>query len=319
MKFSGNGYKISSVPTHEVSILGLNCVEKSTIRSSYEDVKDVFWHSGCYVFLKEPSEEKPGSIYVGQTRYFDTRFNAYHRLNEYEVVFLISKENSQKGDKQNFSEAEIQHLEFILIDAFKKLCFNRNYILENKQSGTATVGKPSAESNVNLIADAVLKVLTADFRFPLHANTPKRNSGLRVMTAGMDHKKGGKQYRLAVLHDEENHLFKVLKEYRGRQSQAIEADNAAYWHHKLIHQRLIEEGRVFKNKILSRKDLKCRGSDKRYDEFVYPLQDDWIAMNLSEIIGAFTNGPGPINWYDAESGELIKKSVIKTWNRGGPE
>ncbi len=319
MKFLGKGFDKHEIPSHSTSILGLNCADKSDIRSSNGAVKEAFWHAGCYIFLNEPTDEGPGRIYVGQTRYFDTRFNSYDRLDRFQVVFLVYLDKEIDGDELNFSEAEIQHLEFTLIDAFKELCFNRNYVLENKQSGTPTVGKPSVSGDIDLLTAEVLSTLNKKFAFPLNKSTPTRNNELHIITAGMDHQKGGKQYRLAVQHDKMNHLFKVLSIFDEKRSQAIAADNAAYWHHKLIHRRLEQDRRVFQQKVLSRENLKCRGIDKWYDEYVYPLQDDWIAMNLSEIIGAFTNGPGPINWYDAESGELIKKSVIKTWNRGGPE
>ena len=228
-------------------------------------------------------------------------------------MYLLTRKPDRDGKQRNFSEAEIQHLEFVLIDHFKSLCFQRNYILENKQSGTGTVGQPSVAIDIEADASAILSCLDTDFGFPLNSTMPKRTTALPVITSGMDHKRGGKRYRLAVERDPLNHLFKVLKAHDGKPNQAIAHDNAAYWHHKQIHRRL--KGSVFGPEQPSGRMVKHKGMDDPQSENIFLIQEEWIAMNLSEIIGAFTNGPGPINWYDAGTGKPIDAAIIKTWKR----
>ena len=174
-----SNYQKEDDETLDIRLMALNCLTKTTVRSKNPIVHASFEHAGCYVFIREAKDDTPGQIYVGQTRYFDARFNGYERVEDYSdgMVILIHQRS-----KPGFDEADIQHLEYLLIDHFKDECFGSNFQLENKQSGTASVGHPTVHTAMEGVRDVVIHHLKSTFGLSLYS-TGKNLSRLELIQA----------------------------------------------------------------------------------------------------------------------------------------
>ena len=75
MVFAGDWKEAKT--SRDVCLIGVKCNAKKSARSGNKEVKYRFGRSGCYVFFQASEQGQTGRIYVGQTRYFDTRFNSY--------------------------------------------------------------------------------------------------------------------------------------------------------------------------------------------------------------------------------------------------
>ena len=281
----------------DVRLMALNCgSEKSTLRSDDSlPVGASFEHAGCYIFVREAKDGAMGQIYVGQTRYFDSRFNGYERVEEYADgwVMLIHQPN-----KPGFDEADIQHLEFLLIDHFKERCFGSNFTIENKQSGTPSVGHSTVHAQMEAVRDFVVDQLQTTFALSLYRSSVDITR-LQLIQAEGGHLKGQKKrYRLTIERDPSTLLFRVKAG-----SLAVDHDNVAFWHHKQIHRRLKKAG-VFG----PTKEVAGRKANMNHRE----VTEDWVAMNLSEIAGAFANNnnPSSLPWKDVH-GNALQYATLK--------
>ena len=285
------GYKDEYDAGLDVCLMALNCgPAKTTLRSNKTlPVGASFEHAGCYIFVREATENAMGQIYVGQTRYFDSRFNGYGRVDDYANgwVMLI-----HQPARPGFDEADIQHLEFLLIDHFKEQCFGSNFTIENKQSGTPSVGHSTVHTQMEAVRDLVIHHLKNTFSLSLYLSMLD-TTRLQVIQAenGLS-KRQRKRYRLSIERDPKTQLFRVKAG-----SLAVDHDHVAFWHHKQIHRRLEKTG-VFG----PTKRMDGRSEALNYRE----VKEDWVAMNLSEIAGAFANNnnPSSIPWKDVGGNDL---------------
>ena len=291
------GYVVVNDASLYVRLMALNCgPAKTTLRSNKDlPVGASFEHAGCYIFVREAKDGAMGQIYVGQTRYFDSRFNGYGRVDDYADgwVMLIHQPN-----KPGFDEADIQHLEFLLIDHFKEQCFGKNFMIENKQSGTPSVGHSTVHTQMEAVRDFVVAQLESTFALSLYTS-PIDTTRLEVIQAesGLS-KRQKKRYRLIIERDPATLLFRVKSG-----SLAVDHEHVAFWHHKLIHRRLKETG-VFG----PTKRMVGRTDDLNHREVI----EDWVAMNLSEIAGAFANNnnPSSLPWKDVH-GNALQYATLK--------
>ena len=135
----------------------------------------------CYIYINDEQ------VYVGQTRYFDSRLQSYFRNTTYKdghLFVLIADENyvppshdrkseDSSPEAENFGEHWIQQLEYMFINHFKECCWGTKYKIENKKSETPSAVSPSMDEEFNSAFDAFLTTL-ATFEFPLDKNTQQQ-------------------------------------------------------------------------------------------------------------------------------------------------
>jgi hypothetical protein len=287
-------HRIFSTKYLKNTVIGMQVSEKTNVIKKLRDAGKSFGHkSCCYIFMNLAEDKDTGKnqIYIGQTRYIDSRLQSYVRIRDtYKngYLFLLIKDDNESGD--NFDEAWIHHLEYLFIDHFKNMCWGTSWLIENKQSGTPSVSCPSISKDVETAFDAFKKTLEKDFSIPLNKSTTKIPRRLKSFTAKHDGK--SKRYEINVLFDEDSKLIKVEKG-----SIAVASDRGSKYHHKVIHRKLESEGHFYP--ITTPKPPN------------YSLDKSWIAMNFAEVTGAMANGPGPLKWYD-DNQNLVTKAEMKS-------
>ena len=296
MVFAGDWKEAKT--SRDVRLIGVKCNAKKSARSGNPKVKAAFGRSGCYVFFQASEQGQTGRIYVGQTRYFDTRFNSYggkngKLKNEFaNGIFVLIFRDSE--DTQ-YNEADLWHLEYLLIDHMKKFCWDHPHELLNKKSGTPSVGKPSNHPAIKQDFDAIIDAFDTELGLSFRKSGPGR--AYTALTCRPT-KSTTQHATLDVMFDEHNKLFKVLPG-----SITVAHDNIAHWHHKLIHRRLIED--EFFSERMNYSD---------HETEYFKLLKPWIAKNISEIYGALLNcQDGKHLVWNNEYGETIPELLIKGW------
>lgn len=280
------------------AIIGIKVSEKAKVAKKLGKIGKSFGHkSCCYIFmnLAEDGNADNNQIYVGQTRYIDSRMQSYVRIRDsYKngYLFLLLADDDKNGD--NFDEAWIHHLEHLFIDHFKNCCWGTSWLIENKQSGTPSVSKPSIAKSVSAAFNAFKDTLENDFRIPLTSATMKVPRKLKSFTSRYHGK--SKMYEIHVLYDEDSKLIEVQSG-----SIAIASDKSSKYHHKAIHRKLEAEGHF--SPII----------DPKPDN--YDLVNSWVAMNFAEVTGAMANGPGPLEWYDNKRKSVVTKVEMEAMRR----
>ena len=239
----------------------------------------------CYIYINDEQ------VYVGQTRYFDSRLQSYFRNTTYKdghLFVLIADENyvppgherkpeDSPPEAENFGEHWIQQLEYMFINHFKECCWGTKYKIENKKSETPSAVSPSMDGEFNSAFDAFLTTL-ATFEFPLDKNTQQQQRTITKLYTQHDTKK--KFFSITAHLDPVSKLLQVQKGSIG-----VNHDNASHHQYKKIHRHLKREGY-------------CAGADDKLT-----VEKPWIAMKIQEIVGAMSNGAGPLTWYMLDGDE----------------
>lgn len=280
------------------AIIGMKVSEKAKVAKKLGEIGKSFGHkSCCYIFMNLTEDENVDNnqIYVGQTRYIDSRMQSYVRIRDsYKngYLFLLLADDDENGN--NFDEAWIHHLEHLFIDHFKNCCWGTSWLIENKQSGTPSVSNPSIATAALAAFNAFKDTLENDFRIPLTSATMKVPRKLKSFTSS--HLGKSKRYEIHVLYDEDSKLIEVQAG-----SIAIASDRSSKYHHKAIHRKLVAEGH-FSPIVVPKPDN-------------YDLVISWVAMNFAEVTGAMANGPGPLEWYDNKRKSVVTKAEMKAMRR----
>lgn len=240
----------------------------------------------CYIFIKDDE------VYVGQTRYFDSRLRSYFRNTKYKNghLFLLVADKDfapiaeVDGDplgRENFGEEWLQQLEHMFIHHFKECCWGTNYKLENSKSETPSVGSPKKDAEFQAAFKEFRKTLGV-LGFPLNRSTPKIPQKTEILyTQNLSE---GKFYQITVDLDIRSKLLRVRTG-----SVGINQDNAAHYQYKKL-QRLLKRER------------KCIGDGKKLR-----VQKPWTALRLQEIVGAMSNSAGPLAWYQFDNDEELEQ------------
>jgi len=240
----------------------------------------------CYIYIKDDE------VYVGQTRYFDSRLRSYFRNTKYKnghLFLLIADKDFDPiaevdGDplgRHNFAEEWLQQLEHTFIHHFKECCWGTNYNLENSKSETPSVGSPKKDADFQAAFKAFRKTLLG-LGFPLNKRTPKIPQETEILfTQNLSE---GKFYKITVDLDTWSKLLRVREG-----SVGINKDNAAHYQYKKL-QRLLK------------REKKCLGDGEKL-----LVQKPWTALKLQEIVGAMSNSAGPLTWYQFDNDEELEQ------------
>lgn len=291
-------YDVFSTGVSKHAIIGMRVSEKEKVAKKLGDIRKSFGHkSCCYIFmnLAEDGNADKNQVYIGKTRYIDSRMQSYVRIqNSYKngYLYLLISDDDENGD--NFDEAWIHHLEYLFIDHFKNCCWGTTWLIENKQSGTPSVSKPSIAKAALTAFNAFKNTLENDFLIPLTSTTIKTPRKIKSFTSSYHGR--SKKYEIHVLYDEDSKLIEVQTG-----STAIASDKSSKYHHKAIHRKLEAEGHFSPITVPKPSN--------------YDLVTPWIAMNFAEVTGAMANGPGPLEWYDNKLKSVVTKYEMKLMRR----
>jgi hypothetical protein len=281
MKMPICGYAIRKTGFANHTVIGMRVEDRGKARA----VCNYGHMACCYIYIKDDE------VYVGQTRYFDSRLRSYFRNTKYKdghLFLLVADKDFDPiaevdGDplgRENFGEEWLQQLEHMFIHHFKECCWGTNYKLENSKSETPSVGSPKKDADFHAAFKAFRRTLLG-FSFPLNTSTPKISQQTNILYT--QNLSDDKFYQITVDLDTRSKLLRVRE-----RSIGINQDNAAHYQYKKL-QRLLK------------REKKCIGKDKKLH-----VRKPWTALKLQEIVGAMSNSAGPLVWYQFENDKELE-------------
>jgi hypothetical protein len=246
-------------------------------------------YPGAYIYLIDDGEKK---VYVGQATHLESRALNKNRLKKESVVKVILFSNSCGPKNKKFDEAQIQHLEYTILERLKQ---SSDVTIRNKQSVHPSITTLERRRYIEGWFDKI---------------EPK------LISLGIDGFSGakrpvGKSIKISINRDNKTHYCDCTAEYFLSSGRVLIPKGSMASKNRWQVPRIYQD---LKTNYIGAEILKLSGSHGKEGHQCYVFQEERVLLNISEATTMILNQPQAANAWTVVKDETSLQDYLDSGN-----